>query len=304
MMVSVIIPNYNHERYLKLRIDSVLNQTYQDFEIILLDDKSTDNSISVLEEYKNHPKVSHCVFNDTNSGTTFRQWQKGINLAKGDLIWIAESDDYAEPTFLEKSIKYIEKYNAVLSCACSEIVNENGHKLRSRAPILDSVYCDKTQFVRQYLLTGNVVYNASTVVFRKDAIDDSIWDQVVTYKYCGDWFFWAKLIMNNTRGICEIKEYLNHFRTHTGNVSNKSETNGLTFLEGFPISQMIARDEHIKYGKEYTDKWFFEWQHYRAFYNFSKETNLKIFLMFLRKEPTLAISEVKRLIKRLFQSKK
>ena len=99
--VSVIVPNYNHASYLKQRIDSILNQTFQDFEVIILDDCSTDNSLEVLSHYKNHNKVSHCVFNDTNSGSTFKQWDKGIQLAKGEWIWIAESDDWAEPEFLE-----------------------------------------------------------------------------------------------------------------------------------------------------------------------------------------------------------
>ena len=80
--VSVIVPNYNHAPYLKRRIDSILNQTYQDFELILLDDCSTDNSAEVLNEYASNPKVSHVVINEINSGSTFKQWDKGFALAK------------------------------------------------------------------------------------------------------------------------------------------------------------------------------------------------------------------------------
>src|ERR1700742_1367615 len=99
--VSVIVPNYNHSRYLNQRIDSVLSQTYQDFELIILDDCSTDDSRKIIKQYQEHPKVSHIVFNETNSGTTFKQWKKGIELAKGKYIWIAESDDWCEPNLLE-----------------------------------------------------------------------------------------------------------------------------------------------------------------------------------------------------------
>ena len=94
-MVSVIIPNYNHAPFLKERIDSVLNQTYDNFEVIILDDKSTDNSKEVIANYRGHSKISHIVYNEENSGSTFKQWQKGFSLAKGDYIWIAESDDVA-----------------------------------------------------------------------------------------------------------------------------------------------------------------------------------------------------------------
>lgn len=298
-MVSVIIPNYNHAPYLKLRIDSVLNQSYSDFEVILLDDKSTDNSIDILNEYKEHPKVSHILLNKQNSGTTFKQWQKGISLAKGEYIWIAESDDYADETFLEKVITSINKHQAVLGCALSQIINENGHIIRPRSEIMDKEYYPQKGFLNNYLLTGNVIYNASTVVFRKDAINLTIWDEVTKLKYCGDWLFWADMIINQDRGVSEVKEYLNYFRTHTANVSNRSEHNGLTFLEGFPISKFIAKKQDIPCGKAFRQKWFFEWQHYRVFYGFSKKISFKIFMLFLRKEPIIAFYELKRLVLRI-----
>ena len=77
-MVSVIIPNYNHAKYLEERIDSVLNQSYKDFEVIVLDDYSTDNSKEVINKYAGHPKVSHIILNEENSGSTFKQWHKGF----------------------------------------------------------------------------------------------------------------------------------------------------------------------------------------------------------------------------------
>ena len=79
-MVSVIIPNYNHAKYLEQRIDSVLNQSYQDFEVIILDDCSKDNSRDVIEKYRSHERVSHIVYNEQNSGGTFNQWNKGLSL--------------------------------------------------------------------------------------------------------------------------------------------------------------------------------------------------------------------------------
>ena len=78
---SVIIPNYNHSAYLDERIQSILNQSFQDFEIIILDDCSTDNSIEIIEKYRNEPKVSHIILNSQNSGSTFIQWNKGFEYA-------------------------------------------------------------------------------------------------------------------------------------------------------------------------------------------------------------------------------
>jgi cellulose synthase/poly-beta-1,6-N-acetylglucosamine synthase-like glycosyltransferase len=89
--VSVIIPNYNHARYLRQRIESVVGQTYQDFEVILLDDCSTDESRSIIDEYARDPRV-RIEFNQKNSGNTFKQWNKGVKLARGEYVWVAESD--------------------------------------------------------------------------------------------------------------------------------------------------------------------------------------------------------------------
>lgn len=70
---SVIIPNYNHGRYLNQRISSVLNQTSQNFELILLDDASSDDSVDILMQFEKHPKVSIFIINRRNSGSTFKQ---------------------------------------------------------------------------------------------------------------------------------------------------------------------------------------------------------------------------------------
>jgi glycosyltransferase involved in cell wall biosynthesis len=104
-LVSVIIPNYNHAAYLNERIDSVLNQTFRDFEVILLDDCSTDNSREIIESYRGHEKISQIEYNEVNSGSTFIQWKKGLDLAQGDWIWIAESDDVASNEFLSNAIE-------------------------------------------------------------------------------------------------------------------------------------------------------------------------------------------------------
>ena len=98
-----------YARYLDARLTSILNQTFQDFELILLDDASTDNSLEILDKYKNNPHVSHLVVNEQNTGSPFKQWMKGILLAKGEWIWIAEADDSSKPNFLETCIEQIEK---------------------------------------------------------------------------------------------------------------------------------------------------------------------------------------------------
>lgn len=82
-LVSVIVPNYNHASYLKERLDSIYQQTYQNIEVILLDDFSSDNSVEILKQYaKKYPHKTRLVVNEQNSGRVFRQWNKGLALAK------------------------------------------------------------------------------------------------------------------------------------------------------------------------------------------------------------------------------
>jgi glycosyltransferase involved in cell wall biosynthesis len=115
--VSVIIPNFNHARFLEQRIDSVLNQTFQDFELILLDDCSTDESRSIISKYTNDPRV-RIEFNEINSGSTFKQWNKGVRLASAKYVWIAESDDWADERLLERLVAVLESDPAVTFAYC------------------------------------------------------------------------------------------------------------------------------------------------------------------------------------------
>ena len=106
-MISVVIPAYNSAKTLPKCIASVLGQTYTNFEVIILDDKSTDNSLEVIAKYQDNPHVSQVVVNEVNSGSTFKQWDKGISLAKGEIIWIAESDDWCELNLLYELVNGI-----------------------------------------------------------------------------------------------------------------------------------------------------------------------------------------------------
>ncbi|MTH17535.1 glycosyltransferase family 2 protein [Flavobacterium sp. LC2016-01] len=222
-LISIIIPNYNHAAFLTQRLDSVFNQTYQNFEVILLDDKSTDNSIVILEKYANHPKVSHFIVNRENSGSPFKQWQRGIQLAKGKYIWIAESDDYCELTFLSKLIKCTDDDSliGVIYCQTND-VNKNGDHLanrinytsRFRPNIWEKDFVkDGQEFVESYLSFINVIPNASAVIFKKELVEDAIFSTpLIDMKMCGDWYFWVRIILKSK--VCFVSETLNYFREH------------------------------------------------------------------------------------------
>lgn len=223
--VSVILPNYNHARFLKERIDSILNQTFQDFELILLDDCSSDNSVEVLEEYRNNPHVSHIELNEQNCGSPFMQWEKGIRLAKGEYIWIAESDDRADPEFLTATVSQLDRHpDAQLCITGSFIIDGNGHLISTdefdRWEEDGKAYLFRSHdYLISRMLKANTVYNASMVLFRKNDCLTNIAPQYRQMRYCGDWLFWIEQIRKGS--IIEIHRKLNYFRKHDYNTTRK-----------------------------------------------------------------------------------
>jgi len=125
--VSVIIPNYNHDRFLTKRIQTILDQTFQDFEIIYLDDASTDESDAAIAPFL--PRLTHVIKNETNSGSPFKQWNKGARLAKGEYLWIAESDDYADKHFLERLVDILDRHPNVGLAYCQSWGVDEGDRI-------------------------------------------------------------------------------------------------------------------------------------------------------------------------------
>ena len=225
-LVSVIVPNYCHAPYLKERIDCILNQTFRNFELILLDDCSKDNSREILLSYKDHPLVSHVVLNEQNTGNTFLQWEKGVALAKGKYIWIAESDDYADESFLDTMMAVFSIHpDCVMVRSGSYLTNQNGRILLKDWDVWkedEAVHYYKGEdYIRHNMLHFNYVYNASMVVFRKDVFQkiDKSYQQL---RYTGDWQCWIEFLEHGP--ICEYRRKLNYFRQHLNKVSARSNS--------------------------------------------------------------------------------
>jgi glycosyltransferase involved in cell wall biosynthesis len=223
--VSVVVPNYNHARFLRQRLDTILAQTFQDFELILLDDCSTDDSRSVLSSYSSDPHVSAVAFNEKNSGTTYKQWNKGVSLARGEYVWLAESDDYSDPRFLARLVAVLDAHPKVQFVFCrSYSTTEDGRPdgfgdarfLGYDQDCWEKDYCrDGREVCRTYMIRSNILPNASSVVFRKAAYqavggaDDSM-------RLNGDWKLWASLMMEGE--VAYISEPLNYYRFHNSAV--------------------------------------------------------------------------------------
>lgn len=242
-LVSVILPNYNYARYLEARIKGILNQTYANIELILLDDKSSDNSVEIMQRYGQHPKVAAVIVNNENSGSPFRQWSKGISLARGKYIWIAEADDEAAPTFLSVCVQAMEQHPSAPVCyTSSRHIDSEGRVLANRHPSRQSAGYDiynGMDFCRHNLYWRNYIENASGVVFRRDAYEQCKDERWIQMRSSGDWLFW--FLMCRQGDVIRIHEPLNHFRLHEVSTTVTAKRNGNSFIEDAQILHIMEQ---------------------------------------------------------------
>jgi len=219
-MISVIIPNYNHAPYLELRIDTILNQTFTDFEVIILDDCSTDNSRDIIERYRSHPRVSNIIYNETNGGAVFRQWIKGISLARGEWILIAESDDWSEPSLLETLFEGTKNHPDISLSFCQTLtVYDNGCLNYSGCIKEFNVLHKGADFIAKRIINSRGIATAGAALFRKDIIAQM--PDISEFRSSGDWKFW--MVVASKGMVNESAKYLHYWRRHAANTTNKPE---------------------------------------------------------------------------------
>ena len=206
--VSVVLPNFNHERFLKQRIDSVLAQSHRPDEIIFLDDCSSDGSVALATSILGEFEIPYRIFpNEKNSGGVFRQWVKGLELARNELVWVAETDDFADPDFLAKLAPYLARGDVAGAFGRISCVDDSGELLHDLDSYFDNlldfswdqscVVPAHRAFARDFAIR-NVVPNASGFVFRKPRLSSEERERFLQYRFAGDWYFYALLL----RGGC------------------------------------------------------------------------------------------------------
>ncbi|QJX47553.1 glycosyltransferase [Hymenobacter taeanensis] len=284
--MTVIIPNFNHANYLVQRIESVLQQTERDIEVLLLDDCSTDNSRDIIARYAAQDTRIQVVLNEHNSGSTFKQWIKGIGLAKGEYIWIAESDDYAEPNLLEVLLSKMESDSSVcLSYSSSWEVDEQNKVLCGPYAFYESLglefwqqdfILDGTEVIERFMSYRNVVPNASAVLLRRSCID-AVGMPNSDRKLVGDWQYWIRIMQQGN--VAYHAAPLNYFRQHSNNVRSNVYVNGVVLEEEAYLLAYVGRIVPIEKSRlrdkvsEMNNRWFYS----LLYYNLSKSTNKNIY---------------------------
>lgn len=252
----------------------------QDVEILLLDDCSSDDSRIILTDYAARDARIRLVFNEQNSGSTFKQWNKGIALASGDYVWIAESDDVADLTFLEKLVQQLEANPLAGLAHCqSWRIDEDGQPHGTWAPILAEL--DATlwtqnfvlpgiELVRRFMAYSNIIPNASAVVMRRSALL-AVGPAPETMRVAGDWVFWVRYLLSTE--VVFVAEALNYFRFHQNNVRSRTEQDGTQLVEMAQVFKLVTQltTPEPRLYQQAIDRMMERWLHGLVYYQMPAE---------------------------------
>ncbi len=202
--VSIIVPIYNQEKYLSKCIDSILCQSYKNFELLLIDDGSTDKSGSICKGYAEKDKRIRYV-RKKNSGVSSSR-NKGLDLSQGELIAFIDSDDYVEPDYLEYLVSLNEKTGAQI-CFCG-----NRRETLEQTEVVNSgsLTGDFTgESFLEKLLCGEMITSVWGAVYKKDAIGKLRFDEKI---YCGeDFYFLYELSKKCNKVSINQEKHLYHY---------------------------------------------------------------------------------------------
>jgi glycosyltransferase involved in cell wall biosynthesis len=253
-LVSIIVPNYNHACFLGDRLSSILHQTCRDYELIILDDASRDDSLALIEAVlAGHPY--QLIVNQFNSGSPCSQWLRGIERARGKYIWIAESDDACEPEFLANMLAMMGD-NISLAYSRSLAMDVSGHAIGGAgvywpdqfdATLFHTAFTMANRdFCRRFLVNGNVIPNASAVLFHRDlglAVGRVLAPQLQKLLYVGDWLFWFHYLSSFDGYVAFAAEQDSWFRHHgasTRSTSNSQDKEEQHIDEYCEVIQLIS----------------------------------------------------------------
>ena len=212
--ISVCIPVYNGETYLAQTIQSVLNQTYPDFELIIIDNASTDHTVSVVRSFDD-PRI-RLIQNETNVGMV-GNWNNCLKYGTCEYMQLLCADDLLTPDNFQKKVEILDNYPEVgMVFSGSHVINETGKVVMNRRPFRSSGMWDGKKLARRSFRNHNYNAEPSNVMFRKStsleigAFDPDLW-------FTLDWNYWLR--MCSVSKVYYINEYLYSFR-----VSTTSET--------------------------------------------------------------------------------
>lgn len=216
--ISVVLPSYNHSKYIKLAVESVLSQTHEDLELIIIDDGSTDTSVEIIQSIKDD-RIQ--LIKQKNAGA-HNAINKGLALAKGDFISILNSDDQYHRDRLKTTIEYLESEQCDFASTWITLIDDNGNTLGTKKawenlepwPFKeDQLTYRGSQDYLKNLIMSNFISTTGNMVFRRSVVDAGI--KMRSLRFVHDWDFAIKVA---ERFACiSVDTPLYYYRIHGEN---------------------------------------------------------------------------------------
>ncbi|MGR2847523.1 glycosyltransferase [Vibrio vulnificus] len=205
-LVSIIMPAYNSSRFINESIESVLSQSYSSWELLVVDDCSTDDTALIVKWYEKKDKRIKYIKMEVNTGSPSGPRNKGLEEARGEYIAFLDSDDIWKFQKLEKQICFMEKNNYEFTCSSYEIISEKGDKIGSYTPNGSVDY--------EMMLKNNSV-GCLTALIKRSLIEGCFFPK------CGheDYALWLKLVKKSYK-IYACSEPLAAYRKVSNSVSS------------------------------------------------------------------------------------
>jgi len=227
--ISVCIPSYNYKRYLSQAIESVLNQTYQNFELIIVDDASTDGSGELIKEYAEKNAKIKYIRNKRNIGMV-KNWNKSISLAKGKYISILHADDVYSPSILEIESRILENNLEVgMVFSANYEIDTNGVIIYFNKPFYKNAIFEGEDFVEKIIKRGNFVRFPAVMIRKRCLSEIGLFDESLNLTV--DIEMWMR--MGSYYKIAYINQPLALYRVHGLNESFKSLSSGKEVSETY-----------------------------------------------------------------------
>jgi glycosyltransferase involved in cell wall biosynthesis len=216
VLVSVLMASYNHEHYIGEAIESVLNQSFDDLELVIIDDCSTDNSKKVIENYQAKDKRIRAVIHDKNEGIA-KTANDSIKEAKGKFISFLASDDVWFPFKLEKQVKVLQSNDDKIVWSDGEIINSAGFSTGQSVTQRMQTPPKRSGYLFQELLKEDIIFGQS-VILRTEYAQQIGFDE--SFRYVNDHLFFVNLSRDHE--FYFVPEILAKYRVHGSNVSLKN----------------------------------------------------------------------------------
>lgn len=233
MKLSIIVPVYNVEKYLAQCLDSLVHQTVKDYEVIIVNDGSPDNSQSIIDDYAaRYPGLIVPMMKENGGQSSARNL--GMTVAKGEFIGFVDSDDWVDETMYERMLEAIERENADIAYCDMDDYYEDG----------TVVYHDVTNFTDPLTVTCS----ACNKLFRRNFIEDAQFPVGLWYE---DFSFVAKLLFRTNR-IVVIHEAFYHCHCRAGstmnNYTSRKNLDIITVIDDLEkTAQQFGKEDKIEY---------------------------------------------------------